>query len=292
MDQISYVADYWLKHGLDHLSPTQKNKPLCAWWYEYVFKDQEWRRKKKPSAKMKAGISAQIGWDNYVLKDTSEDQSVDLAIKDYQKQKGFFIDDEKEMKQWEVNLEAIPAVVKNYIQALKDLDIKKHTTINAEHYVDLQMDGIEIPWIGRTDLETKEFFIEAKTKWQKRAGKPRKDGTYNYGKVAVAAEPEAAHVDQVSFYAAATKKPGYLIYATPYEYKVFSTDESSALTAETRESCMNDFYRTALTRQNLIKLSDDAEYVAKNFIQPDFKNINYFGYSDAELDEVKNFYGR
>ncbi len=156
MDQISYVADYWLKHGLDHLSPTQKNKPLCAWWYEYVFKDQEWRRKKKPSAKMKAGISAQIGWDNYVLKDTSEDQSVDLAIKDYQKQKGFFIDDEKEMKQWEVNLEAIPAVVKNYIQALKDLDIKKHTTINAEHYVDLQMDGIEIPWIGRTDLETKE----------------------------------------------------------------------------------------------------------------------------------------
>ena len=91
----------------------------------------------------------------------------------------------------------------------------------------------------------------------------------------------------MSFYAAATKKPGYLIYATPYEYKVFSTDESSALTAETRESCMNDFYRTALTRQNLIKLSDDAEYVAKNFIQPDFKNINYFGYSDAELDEVK-----
>ena len=162
MDQISYVADYWLKHGLDHLSPTQKINHCVPGGMNMFLKTRNGEEKKKPSAKMKAGISAQIGWDNYVLKDTSEDQSVDLAIKDYQKQKGFFIDDEKEMKQWEVNLEAIPAVVKNYIQALKDLDIKKHNTINAEHYVDLQMDGIEIPWIGRTDLETKEFFYRSK----------------------------------------------------------------------------------------------------------------------------------
>lgn len=292
MDDIKFVADYWLKHGLNHLSPTQKNKPLCGWWYEYVYRDQEWRRKKKPNAKMFAGVSAQIGWDNFALFDKSIDESVDLAVKDYLKRKGNFLDDEKEMKQFEVNLEAIPATVKNYIQALQDLEIKRYKTINSERYVNYWMDGIEIPWTGRTDMETDEFFIEAKTKWQRRGGKPRKDGTYNYGKVAIPEEPEKAHIDQVSFYRAATKKPGYLIYATPYEYKVFSTSQSSALSAEVGESCMKDYYRTALTRQNLVKLSDDAEYIAKNFIQPDFTNINYYGYTPEELQEVKNFYGR
>ena len=160
MDDFKFVADYWLKHGLNHLSPTQKNKPLCGWWYEYVYKDQEWRRKKKPNAKMLAGVSAQIGWDSYALSNKSEEESVDLAVKDYLKRKGNFLDDEKEMKQFEVNLEAIPLVVKNYIQALNDLDIKKFKTINSERYVNLWMDGIEIPWTGRTDMETEEFFIE------------------------------------------------------------------------------------------------------------------------------------
>lgn len=292
MNDIKFVADYWLKHGLNHLSPTQKNKPLCGWWYEYVYKDQEWRRKKKPNAKMLAGVSAQIGWDNFVLFDKSIDEAVDLAVQDYLKRKGNFIDDEKEMQQFEVNMEAIPLVVKNYIEALKDLEIKSHKTINSERYVNYWMDGIEIPWTGRTDMETESFFIEAKTKWQKRAGKPRKDGTYNYGKVAIPEIPEKAHIDQVSFYRAATQKPGYLIYATPYEYKIFSTLDSSALSAEVGESCMKDFFYTALTRQNLVKISDNAEYIAKNFIQPDFTNINYYGYTEEELQEVKNFYGR
>ncbi|MGI9572420.1 MAG: hypothetical protein ACR2L5_03740 [Candidatus Actinomarinaceae bacterium] len=292
MNDFNFVGEHWLKHGLNHLSPTQKNKPLCGWWYEYVYRDQEWRRKKKPNAKMFAGVSAQIGWDNFALFDKSIDESVDLAVKDYQKRKGTFIDDEKEMKQFEVNLEAIPATVKNYIQALKDLEIKRYKTINSERYVNHWMDGIDIPWTGRTDMETEEFFIEAKTKWQRRSGKPRKDGSYNYGKVAIPQTPDKAHIDQVSFYRAATKKEGYLIYATPYEYKVFSTSQSSAISAEVGESCMKDFYRTALTRQNLVKLSDDAEHIAKNFIQPDFNNIDYYGYTPEELEEVKNFYGR
>jgi hypothetical protein len=291
-DVLRGVADYWLNHGLDHLSPTQKNKPLCNWFWEYVYNDQDWRRKKKPSSKMYAGISAQIGWDYYILFDYSEQQSIDLALADYGKYKGKFLGDEKELAMFNVNAEAMPKVIKNYIQALNDLDVKKHKTINSERVVNHWIDGIEVPWTGRTDMETEEFFIEGKTKWQRRGSKARKDGTFNYGKVAIAENPDKAHVDQVAFYKTATQKPGYLIYATPYEYKIFSTSESSSLSSEITDNSMKDYYWTALTRQNLLKISNDAQYIARNFIQPDFNNINYFSYTPDEIQEVKKFYGR
>jgi len=285
-----FAADYWLRHGLDHLSPTQLNKSLDNWFFEYVYKDQQWRRNKKPSSKMFAGISAQIGWDNYALFDKSKDESIDIAVEDYKKYKSQFIGDEKEMKQFEINLEDIPAVVKNYIQALDDLEIKKFATINSERNVDKWFDGIEVPITGKTDMETETFFIEAKTKWKRKSGKARKDGTFNYANIAAPTKPDPNHVKQISFYQEATKKPGYLIYATPSNYIIFNTKESEELAPHILESCLNNYKKTALVRQNLLKFSEDPKEIAKNFIELDTTNINYYSYTDEELKEVRQFY--
>ena len=78
------IGKCWLDVGLNHLSPTQINKPLCGWWYEYVYKTQEWRRARKPNAKMIAGNSAQHGWDGYFLFNQSQDEAIAAGIQHYQ----------------------------------------------------------------------------------------------------------------------------------------------------------------------------------------------------------------
>ena len=286
------IGKCWLDVGLNHLSPTQINKPLCGWWYEYVYKTQEWRRARKPNAKMIAGNSAQHGWDGYFLFNQSQDEAIAAGIQHYQKQKGLFINDEKEMKQFEVNLEAIPKVITNYIAALKDLEIKKVETVNSERYVELWIDGITVPYTGRTDMETKNFFIEAKTKWQRRSGKPKKDGTHSFINISAPKTPDAYHVNQVCFYKEATQKPGYLVYATPTDYKIYSSLEHEELGVEAQKQTIDNFFTKSKKRQNLLELSQKTtvEYVAKNYVEADLNNINYYGYNEDEITEVKRFY--
>lgn len=33
-----------------------------------------------------------------------------------------------------------------------------------------------------------------------------------------------------------------------------------------------------------------VEYVAKNYVEADLNNINYYGYNEDEITEVKRFY--
>ena len=284
------IGKCWLNVGLDHLSPTQINKSLDGWFYEYVYRDQEWRRSRKPNAKMIAGNAAQYGWDRFFLKNIPQEQAIEDALNYFLKHKGTFIDDQKEMEQFQANFDAIPLVINNYIQAVKDIKIQNIETVNAEKYVELWIDGVQVPFTGRTDLETEKFFIEAKTKWQRRASK--KDGSTTFHNIKAPASPDEYHARQVNFYKEATGKPGYLVYATPSDYKIFYTGETEQLGEEAQKETIATYERRAIKRQNLLELAMESSVTmtAKRYIEPNYKDINYYGYSDIDMKGVKQFY--
>ena len=55
---------------------------------------------------------------------------------------------------------------------------------------------------------------------------------------------------------------------------------------------LEDFETKSKKRQNLLELSQKTtvEYVAKNYVEADLNNINYYGYNEDEITEVKRFY--
>ena len=95
---------------------------------------------------------------------------------------------------------------------------------------------------------------------------------------------------QVDFYHYATELPIYICYINEEGYRVFSAENCELLTPKSIESRKKDFIQRCKVRQNLMKISNDAN-VLKDYIQPDFDN--YFWRNDLDptyLDNAKKFW--
>ena len=149
-------------------------------------------------------------------------------------------------------------------------------------------EGINIPVHGYADLKG-EMIIEDKCKFPRR-GRVKKDGTRSWSTTKLPETIEPYHLMQVDFYHYATELPIYICYINEEGYKVFSAENCELLTPKSIESRKKDFIQRCKVRQNLMKISNDAN-VLKDYIQPDFEN--YFWRNDLDptyLDNAKKFW--
>ena len=152
MSGINFVPQYYLDIGLDHGSPSQNNLPDDVWLFNYVFKDQEWRRNGKiPNPNMVGGNVAQDGVNRWLFdKYTSEESQAD-AVKNYSTNKILYKD--KQLELFEKNLEVMSLCVGNGIKALQEIGLNNYNPddCTTELYCEYQFPGIGITTIGRTD---------------------------------------------------------------------------------------------------------------------------------------------
>ena len=149
-------------------------------------------------------------------------------------------------------------------------------------------EGINIPVHGYADLKG-EMIIEDKCKFPRR-GRLKKDGTRSWSTTKLPETIEPYHLMQVDFYHYATELPIYICYINEEGYKVFSAENCELLTPKSIESRKKDFIQRCKVRQNLMKISNDAN-VLKDYIQPDFEN--YFWRNDLDptyLENAKKFW--
>ena len=151
-----------------------------------------------------------------------------------------------------------------------------------ENYVSGELDGVVIPVIGRTDIETRRYTIELKTKWRVR-GREKKDGTRSYTKSKAPDQPDFNHLKQLAFYHTFQPKvKSFLVYACEREeggYKIFDIDEHHP------KDLMHEFRLSLLVKQNLAAVPDP-----RLFVRPDWK---HFGWDIGEefYKEAREYYG-
>lgn len=266
----SIIPPYFLDRGIDHFSPTQASTPLDVWVYKYLHCNQEKRRKMKNSSKMRCGVLA--------------GDSVAAVMSDRVKPLYFYDDyknwdDEKDEAQWKNDKKFIDQTIEQIFTALDELKVKKEKAV-FEYYVSLEDPRLDVPIIGRTDIQTPGLLIELKTKWSKRAGKPKKDGTYTYSFPKLNSEfPDDAHLQQAAFYYLATKIPTVIVQATANEYVIHEIEKHDY------KKAFNDLVNNLTKKQEIAKL-DFPEKV----IQPDFSHYTW-NIGDSFLKEAKELYG-
>ena len=180
--------------------------------------------------------------------------------------------------------------VENGLDALTEIEFFTQPG-TTEEYCQYQIPGIEVKTEGKTDLLTKDYVVELKTKWKKR-GVVKKDGTRSWNKVAIPKTPDFNYLCQCAFYWKATKKPIYLIYHTGFEkgsYTIFHKDNCEKMRPEYLELCLEHYQMVQSVRQNLLEISSSPRELAK-YIQPDFSSFYWRDLSDEEMEEARSLW--
>lgn len=269
MDNV--IPEYFLSRGINHFSPSQASLPLDQWVFKYLHYNQNDRKKLKTSAKMHAGNQAGIAAQN-ILERSNQEQKLSF----------FVTDDLKEKEQHEQNVQSFQDTLANITKAFKEIGIVDDVDKQYENYVSGEFTNIVLPVIGRTDVESKRFLIELKTKWRTRGGL-KKDGTRSFTKSKVPDKPDENHLKQLAFYH--TFKPkvkSLLVYVGEREdhgYKIFDIEEFDP------KLLMEEFKDDLEVKQNIAKLDDPRKYVKKDF--------KHWGWDIGEdnYKEARRYYG-
>jgi len=266
----STIPPYFLDRGIDHFSPTQASTPLDVWVYKYLHCNQEKRRKMKNSSKMRCGVLA----GDSVAAIMSNRVKPLYFYDDYKNW-----DDKKDEAQWNNDKNYIDETIKQIFDALFVLGVKKEKAI-FEYYVSLDDPRLDVPIIGRTDIQTPNLLIELKTKWSIKAGKQKKDGTFSYYFPKLNKDfPDDVHLQQAAFYYLATKIPTVIIQATPNEYVIHEVEKHDY------KKAFNDLVTNLTKKQEIAKLDHPEKLV-----QPDFSHYTW-NIGDSFLKEAKELYG-
>lgn len=322
MNGFGAVPQYYLNAGLDHFSSSQDNKAIDVWWWLYVLKDQEYRRRKKPNPNMIGGNAVQgdrersyvnqddqtitiepFGVGAYIFHGYTEKKAIDSALQYLDDRQHLY--DGAELDHFFIVKERTPLCIQHLIQALKQIKLPDVNKITTETYCEYQHPDIEITTIGRTDLIFTEWkrVLEIKTKWFAPDKKGEKD---KHGKIKVKnrylpSTPEFSHVLQTAFYWKATGLEPYIIYASgkpltkkdEVGFKIFTAQNCQDLQPENLNRMLAFQRRTQLQRQNILKLQSDLglnlEQCTK-YVPSDFSNFMWRDYSSEELREIEKLW--
>jgi hypothetical protein len=265
------IPEYFTARGIDHFSPSQASLPLDQWVFKYLYYNKNDRKKLKTNAKMHAGNQAGIAAQN-ILERSNQEPKLSL----------FVTDDAKEKEQHDQNLQSFADTLLNITKAFKEIGIVDDVDKQYETPVSGEFQGIDIPVIGYTDIESKRFLIELKTKWRTRGGL-KKDGTRSFTKSKVPDKPDENHLKQLAFYH--TFKPkvkSLLVYVGEREdhgYKIFDIEEYHP------KNLMEEFRDDLEVKQNIAQLDDPRKFVKKDF--------KHWGWDIGEENfmEAKRYYG-
>lgn len=194
------------------------------------------------------------------------------------------VDDRDKFGRQEVTKYAEPciALTKKVVQ-----DIVGDNKLVCERYVDHQEDLMIKKITGRIDYETKNIFIELKTK-PPRTSKVRNKDEFKMRSQDLPLEPQIEHLTQTSFYYMATKKTPYLVYTNDKEVKVFD-DSHELMKHDHLEHLYNKMVQKILLWEKMIMYCEgDIEKLALMCEPPDMDHPFY--YRDLTEDQKKLIY--
>jgi hypothetical protein len=294
MTEIPFIPDYYSDVNLSHSSPSQVNMPNDVWLHNYIYKDAAWRNNLIVSPVAKAGNAVEDGLNFYIRKGQDLPAAIKHAIK-YLKELSFLYSDNSNWKIiFDKCLDDIPQCVTNAVTALKQtnffIDELDSTT---QDYCYHTLPGIEIMTEGRTDLLTKKYVVELKTKWRKLTGKNLKDGSPGWARNSIPkSAPTNEHLRQCAFYAKATNREVICIYAAGFDdesYKVFTKTNCKKLTPLYLDLYVEQIRVIQQVRQNLLQISNNPKVLAK-YIPPDFSHYRWNNLTEDELEEASELW--
>jgi len=194
------------------------------------------------------------------------------------------VDDRDKFGREEVIKYAEPciALTKKVVQ-----DLVGDNKLVCERYIDHQEDLMIKKITGRIDYETKNIFIELKTK-PPRTSKVRNKDEFKMRSQDLPQEPQIEHLTQTSFYYMATKKTPYLVYTNDKEVKVFD-DSHELMKHDHLEYLYNKMVQKILLWEKMIMYCEgDIEKLALMCEPPDMDHPFY--YRDLTEDQKKLIY--
>jgi len=286
---VQFIPDYFKKINLDHFSPEQLNSTIDYWVAAYCYLTQEQRRMKKPKPRMVAGVVVQNAVEKFFKEKKDKQDVTEDAISEYRKE--CIGMDEFDYEREKV-LEMLPDTIINGIKAGMDLGYDKKE-LESESYISIEIPGIVLPIIGRTDVQTSDKDVdEWKTMWGSKSSRVLKDGSISesWSKPNPPKEPNMGHVKQVATYYKATGISPKIVYVTSKDYAIFDEKSTSLLKADHLEYCIQQFKAAALARQTIVEKSETVDDMFK-FVSPDFSYFKYTGFPDEIMIDLKKKWG-
>lgn len=153
----------------------------------------------------------------------------------------------KDKEQFINNKEKIIDVLHQVYEGIKTIGLKGE--VKAEMPVKYLFNKCKLPVTGQVDLCDDYSLIEIKTKWRKRTGKYKSDGTPSFS--IVQPKPFDDYYLQTNFYSLATGLKPYLLIANENEYKIYSEENCEELKPENRKKYFDKIIRTCQRRERL-----------------------------------------
>ena len=326
------------KLSINHFSPSQFAKPDASWLIEYVWMNQETRRRiLKPNAAMAAGICVGNVLQNVLADEIWKLNSAkklspvkwtklkkeECLQEELEKYKNYEPTDDNDRTKHQKYLEEIPQLVTNGFKALEEIGLT--SPVICEKQISLTSDNIgkfflpcSLPLVGRTDFEFgasvsgnpphevtpaasavfPQKIIELKTKYS-RLGKVKKNGERSFVKAAIPTSPSFNHLVQCASYSAYYnfQVPIYLLYVTEENYKIFTSNNCSALTVEGLKKNFQIMMNVFRRREKILALNEDKtkEEIIQGAIEvmdPMFDHpYAWSNYPTDVLQEIKSMWG-
>lgn len=181
--------------------------------------------------------------------------------------------DQKDNEQHKNNLNNLTDVLNNVYLGINEIGL--HGEIVAEMPIKHQFKELDLPVSGQLDLvgldkNNTKCLIEIKTKWRKRTGKYKSDGTPSFS--IVQPKPFDDYFLQTNFYTLATGLKPYLLIANENEYNIYSEENCDELKEGHRDKYFKKIIRTCKRRERLA-----ARHAGKQTWTQDIElNLNTF----------------
>lgn len=253
--------------GVYHFSPSQLNRPLANWMFEYVYLSKDKRREIVVGENAAFGTAVHTVIQAVTCHGQDIDEAVEEAMTGYDFHPANFSQDKRDKFR-----ELIPAAATVGIDLLSPL----FAGAQEERKIELTLDGVLVPVMGYVDLFKDGSLAEIKTK-APRQGAVKKDGTRGWTKASLPKEPAWEHVLQAAVYWKATGATPNIAYVSSDDGVIYNPDNCDKMSDDVLNFAIDEIRRKAITRQNLLAVSTDPKVLA-GLMEPDFNHPFYWGH--------------
>ena len=253
--------------GVYHFSPSQLNRPLANWMFEYVYLSKDKRREIIVGENAAFGTAVHTIIQAVTCHGQDIDEAIEEAMTGYDFHPANFSQDKRDKFR-----ELIPAAATVGIDLLSPL----FAGSQEERKIELTLDGVLVPIVGYVDLFKDGQLAEIKTK-APRQGAVKKDGTRGWTKASLPKEPAWEHVLQAAVYWKATGATPNIAYVSSDDGVIYNPDNCDKMSDDILNFAIDEMRRKAITRQNLLAVSTDPKVLA-GLMEPDFNHPFYWGH--------------
>lgn len=263
--------------GVYHFSPSQLNRPLANWMFDYVYLSKDKRREIIVGENAAFGTAVHQVIQAAVCHGQDIDGAVEEALTGYDFHPANSSQDKRDKFR-----ELIPDASSVGIDLLSPL----FSGAQEERKIELMLDGVLVPVMGFVDLFKDGSLAEIKTK-APRQGMVKKDGTRSWTKASLPKEPAWEHILQAAVYWKATGATPNIAYVSSVEGVIYNSDNCEKMSEDVLNFAIEEIRRKAITRQNLLAVSTDPKILA-GLMEPDFNHPFYW--SHQFVNEAKELW--